>query len=136
METPKAVNHLGIAVRSIDEVRPFYEQVLRAKFEGIEEVAEQKVRVAFFRIGDVKLELLEPTTPESTIAKFIEKKGEGLHHVAYEVTDIQARLNELKAEGVKLIDETPRMGAHHMKVAFLHPKSSAGILTELCEPAH
>jgi len=136
METPKAVNHLGIAVRSIEEVRPFYEQVLRAQFEGIEEVAEQKVRVAFFRIGDVKLELLEPTTPESTIAKFIEKKGEGLHHVAYEVKDIQARLNELKAEGVKLIDETPRMGAHHMKVAFLHPKSSAGILTELCEPAH
>ncbi|MBI1292796.1 methylmalonyl-CoA epimerase [bacterium] len=136
METPKAVNHLGIAVRSIEEVRPFYENVLKAKFEGIEEVAEQKVRVAFFRVGDVKLELLEPTTPESTIAKFIEKKGEGLHHVAYEVKDIQARLDELKAEGVKLIDETPRMGAHHMKVAFLHPKSSAGILTELCEPAH
>jgi methylmalonyl-CoA/ethylmalonyl-CoA epimerase len=136
METPKAVNHLGIAVRSIEEVRGFYENVLRAKFEGIEEVAEQKVRVAFYRIGDVKLELLEPTTSESTIAKFIEKKGEGLHHVAYEVTDIQARLDELKAEGVKLIDETPRMGAHHMKVAFLHPKASAGILTELCEPAH
>jgi methylmalonyl-CoA/ethylmalonyl-CoA epimerase len=136
METPKAVNHLGIAVRSIEEVRGFYENVLCAKFEGIEEVAEQKVRVAFYRIGDVKLELLEPTTPDSTIAKFIEKKGEGLHHVAYEVTDIQARLDELKAEGVKLIDETPRMGAHHMKVAFLHPKASAGILTELCEPAH
>jgi len=134
MKTPGAVNHIGIAVRSIDEIRPFYEQTLGASFEGIEEVPEQKVRVAFFRIGEVKLELLEPTTPDSTIAKFIEKKGEGMHHIAYEVKDIQARLDELKAEGVRLIDETPRIGAHHMKVAFLHPKSSAGILTELCEP--
>lgn len=136
MKPATAVNHIGIAVKSIDDNKAFYEDVLGAIFEGIEVVESQKVRVAFYRIGSVKLELLEPTSEESTIAKFIEKKGEGLHHVAYEVESIEARLAELKAEGVKLIDETPRMGAHHMKIAFLHPKSSAGILTELCEPAH
>lgn len=135
MKTAKAVNHIGIAVKSIEEHRAFYEQVLGAEFDGIEEVAEQKVRVGFFRVGDVKLELLEPTSEESTVAKFIEKKGEGMHHIAYEVQDIEARLAELKANGVRLIDETPRMGAHNMRIAFLHPKSSAGILTELCEPA-
>ena len=135
MKTAKAVNHIGIAVKSIDEHRAFYEEVLGAEFEGIEIVEQQKVRVAFFRVGSVKLELLEPTSEESTIAKFIEKKGEGLHHVAYDVENIEARLAELKANGVRLIDETPRMGAHHMRIAFLHPKSSAGILTELCEPA-
>ncbi|MDX1971308.1 MAG: methylmalonyl-CoA epimerase [Candidatus Sumerlaeia bacterium] len=136
MKPATAVNHIGIAVKSIDDNKAFYENVLGAVFEGIEVVESQKVRVAFYRVGTVKLELLEPTSEESTIAKFIEKKGEGLHHVAYEVESIEARLAELKAEGVKLIDETPRMGAHHMKIAFLHPKSSAGILTELCEPAH
>lgn len=136
MKTAKAVNHIGIAVKSIDEHRAFYEEVLGAEFDGIEEVPEQKVRVAFYRVGGVKLELLEPTSEDSTVAKFIEKKGEGMHHVAYEVQDIEARLAELKANGVRLIDETPRMGAHNMRIAFLHPKSSAGILTELCEPAH
>ncbi len=138
MIQPKAINHIGIAVRSIEEQRPFYERVLGARFEGVEEVTDQKVRVAFFSVGPeshaVRLELLEPLTPESTIAHFIEKRGEGLHHVAYTVDDIQKRLADLKAEGVRLIDETPRSGAHHTRIAFLHPRSSAGVLTELCEP--
>jgi methylmalonyl-CoA/ethylmalonyl-CoA epimerase len=131
----KAVNHLGIAVRSIDAHRDFYANTLGAKFEAIEDVPSQKVRVGFFKIGDVRLELIEPTDPSSSVATFLEKRGEGLHHVAYTVDDIQQRLADLKAGGVRLIDETPRPGAHHMQIAFLHPKSSCGVLTELCEPA-
>ncbi|MEQ9460941.1 MAG: methylmalonyl-CoA epimerase [Phycisphaeraceae bacterium] len=130
----KAVNHLGIAVRSIEDHRAYYEGVLGAEFEMIEEVPEQKVRVGFFKVGDVRLELLEPTSEDSPISGFLEKRGEGLHHVAYEVTDLEGRLAKLKAEGVRLIDETPRSGAHGMKIAFLHPKASKGVLTELCEP--
>jgi methylmalonyl-CoA/ethylmalonyl-CoA epimerase len=132
----KAINHIGIAVKSIDAQRDFYEKVLGAKFEGVEVVADQKVRVAFFDVGGVRLELLEPTDPSSTVAAFIEKRGEGLHHVAYTVADIKARLSELKANGIRLIDEAPRAGAHHTQIAFLHPKSSCGVLTEICEPAH
>ena len=135
----KSVNHLGIAVHSIEENRSFYEQVLGAKFESIEEVADQKVKVGFFLIGgpghEVRLELLEPTSEDSPIAGFLEKRGEGLHHVAYTVSDIQQRLDELKAGGIRLIDETPRPGAHHTRIAFLHPKASRGVLTELCEPS-
>lgn len=134
MIKPKAVNHIGIAVKSIDSHRDYYEKVLGAEFEAIEDVPSQKVRVAFYKIGDLRLELLEPSDPASTIASFIEKRGEGMHHVAYTVDDIEARLAELKAEGVRLIDDSPRPGAHHMQIAFLHPKSSAGVLTELCEP--
>lgn len=132
----KAINHIGIAVKSIDAQRPFYEGVLGAVFEGVEIVAEQKVKVGFFRVGDVRLELLEPTDESSTVAAFIEKRGEGLHHVAYTVSDIQKRLDELKASGTKLIDEKPRAGAHHTQIAFLHPKASCGVLTELCEVVH
>lgn len=131
----KAVNHIGIAVKSIADHRAFYEQTLRATFESIEDVPSQKVRVAFFKVGDVRLEVLEPTDPSSTVAAFIEKRGEGLHHIAYTVDDIDARLAELKASGVRLIDESPRPGAHHTRIAFLHPKSSGGVLTEMCEPA-
>lgn len=134
MINAKGVNHIGIAVKSVDAHRQFYEGTLGAVFEGIEEVQSQKVRVAFFRMGDVRLELLEPTDPTSTVAAFLEKRGEGLHHVAYTVDDIEGRLAVLKAGGVRLIDETPRDGAHQMKIAFLHPKSSASVLTELCEP--
>jgi methylmalonyl-CoA/ethylmalonyl-CoA epimerase len=132
----KALNHVGIAVRSIDEHRGFYENTLGAKFEGIEDVADQKVKVGFFLVGDVRLELLEPTSPDSPIANFLEKRGEGLHHLAYTVSSIEQRLTELKAQGVRLIDETPRPGAHHTRIAFLHPKASCGVLTELCEPSH
>ncbi len=135
MPPVKAVNHIGIAVRSIDAQRPFYEGTLGAVFEGTEVVPDQKVRVGFFRIGDVRLELLEPTEPASTVAGFIEKRGEGLHHVALSVEGIEERIAELKRSGVRMIDETPRPGAHHMRIAFLHPRSTFGVLTELCEPA-
>ncbi|MCC5876442.1 MAG: methylmalonyl-CoA epimerase [Candidatus Sumerlaeia bacterium] len=134
MQAAKAVNHIGIAVASIDDQRDFYEKQLGAIFEGVETVADQRVKVGFFRIGDVRLELLEPTDEESPVAKFLEKRGPGLHHVAYTVDDLEARIAELKAEGIRMIDETPRNGAHHTRIAFLHPKSSHGVLTELCEP--
>lgn len=134
MKSVKAINHIGIAVRSIDAQRPFYEGTLGAVFEGVEEVADQKVKVGFFRVGDVRLELLEPSDPSSTIASFLDKKGEGLHHVAYTVDDIEARIAELKESGARMIDEAPRPGAHHTRIAFVHPKSSHGVLTELCEP--
>jgi len=98
-------------------------------------VADQRVRVAFFRVGDVRFELLEPTDPTSTVAGFLEKRGEGMHHVALTVENIEARIAELKQAGVRMIDNVPRSGAHHMQIAFLHPKSSFGVLTELCEPA-
>lgn len=129
------VNHLGIAVKAIADHQEYYQRVLGAVFEGVEDVPQQKVRVAFFRLGPVRLELLEPTDPTSTVAAFLEKRGEGLHHVAYTVADLPTRLAELKSAGVRLIDETPRLGAHHMQIAFLHPKSTGGVLTELCEPA-
>jgi methylmalonyl-CoA/ethylmalonyl-CoA epimerase len=132
----KSINHIGIAVKSIAEQQSYYEKVLGAAFEGVEVVADQKVKVGFFRVGDVRLELLEPTDPTSTIAGFIEKRGEGLHHVAYTVEKIEDRIAELKAGGVRMIDETPRGGAHHTRIAFVHPKSSCGVLTELCEPKH
>lgn len=134
----QGVNHIGIAVRSLADQRAFYEGVLGATFEGEEEVVDQGVRVAFYAIGpvghEVRLELLEPTREDSPIAKFIEKKGEGLHHVAYTVGGLEARLEALKSGGHRLIDETPRTGAHDSKIAFMHPKSSCGVLTELCEP--
>jgi methylmalonyl-CoA/ethylmalonyl-CoA epimerase len=134
----KAINHIGIAVRDIAAHRTFYEQTLGARFESIEEVADQKVKVGFFLIGapghEVRLELLEPTSADSPVAAFLEKRGEGLHHVAYTVADLQQRLDALKADGVRLIDQTPRQGAHHTQIAFLHPKASGGVLTELCEP--
>lgn len=132
----EAINHLGIAVKSIDDHKDYYERVLGAEFENIEEVPSQKVRVGFFRVGDVRLELLEPTDPSSSVAAFLEKRGEGLHHVAYTVADIESRLAELQADGVRLIDTEPRPGAHDTKIAFLHPKSSGGVLTEMCEPSH
>jgi methylmalonyl-CoA/ethylmalonyl-CoA epimerase len=136
MINAKAINHIGIAVKSIEEHRTYYENVLGAEFETIEEVPSQKVKVGFFKVGDVRLELLEPTDPSSSVAGFLEKRGEGLHHVAYTVDDIEQRLSELKSNGVRLIDEAPRPGAHHTRIAFVHPKSSGGVLTELCEPAH
>jgi methylmalonyl-CoA/ethylmalonyl-CoA epimerase len=135
MTPVKAVNHIGIAVRSIEAQRAFYEGTLGAVFEGVEDVPDQKVRVGFFRIGDVRFELLEPSEPSSTVAAFLEKRGEGLHHVAFSVEGIEQRIAELKRSGVRMIDETPRPGAHHMQIAFLHPKSTFGVLTELCEPA-
>jgi methylmalonyl-CoA/ethylmalonyl-CoA epimerase len=138
MTQPTEINHIGIAVKSLDAQRHFYETVLGARFEGIEEVPDQRVRVAFFAVGEpgneVHIELLEPTAPDSPISAFLEKRGEGLHHVAYAVPDLAARLTELKAHGVRLIDEAPRPGARGSRVAFIHPKASMGVLTELCQP--
>jgi methylmalonyl-CoA/ethylmalonyl-CoA epimerase len=135
MTPVQAVNHIGIAVRSIDAQRAFYEGALGAVFEGVEEVPDQKVRVGFFRVGDVRLELLEPTDATSTVAAFLEKRGEGLHHVAFTVARIEERIAELKQAGLRMIDDAPRPGAHHMRIAFVHPRSTFGVLTELCEPA-
>jgi methylmalonyl-CoA/ethylmalonyl-CoA epimerase len=134
MKAVEGVNHIGIAVRSIDAQRAFYESTLGAAFESIEEVPSQKVRVAFFRIGPIRIELLEPTDPSSPVATFLEKRGEGLHHIAFTVAGIEARIAELKESGLRMIDEAPRPGAHHMRIAFIHPKSTFGVLTELCEP--
>ena len=130
------INHIGIAVKSLEETLPFYRDNLRMAFMGIEEVAEQKVRVAMLGIGESKIELLEPTSDDSPVAKFLEKNGPGVHHVAYEVTDIEAAIATLIADGARMIDEKPRDGAHGTRIAFIHPKSSNGVLTEICQAGH
>ena len=128
------IEHLGIAVKSLEEAIPYYENILGLKCYSIEEVADQKVRTAFFKVGQTKIELLEPTCPESTIAGFIEKRGEGIHHLAFAVADgIANALAEVEAKGVRLIDKAPRKGAEGLNIAFLHPKSTGSVLTELCE---
>ncbi|OEU77040.1 MAG: methylmalonyl-CoA epimerase [Desulfuromonadales bacterium C00003093] len=129
----KKINHIGIAVKNLENSIPFYRDQLGMEFEGTEEVAEQKVRVAFLKVGESRIELLEPTSPASPIAKFLEKNGEGIHHMAYEVDDIEAALADMKEQGVRLIDETPRRGAHNSLIAFLHPKATGGVLTEICQ---
>lgn len=129
------IDHLGIGVQSIEEVLPYFENVLGLKCYAVEEVADQKVKTAFLKCGEVKLELLEPTSPESAIAKWLEKGGKGVHHVAFAVENgVQEALIEAEGKGVKLIDKAPRPGAEKMMIGFLHPKTTAGILTELCEP--
>ena len=127
------IEHIGIAVKSLDAAIPYYEEKLGLKCYSIEEVKEQKVRTAFFKIGQTKLELLESTDPEGPIAKFIDKKGEGIQHIAFATNNVQGCLDELSAKGVQLIDKTPRKGAEGLNIAFLHPKSTMGVLTELCE---
>jgi methylmalonyl-CoA/ethylmalonyl-CoA epimerase len=129
----KKINHIGIAVNSIEDSVPFYRDILGMQFEGSEEVAEQKVKVAFLTVGESRIELLEPTSPDSPVFKFLEKNGEGTHHIAYEVADLEGALSELRAAGVKLIDQNPRRGAHGTLIAFLHPKATGGVLTELCQ---
>ncbi|MBW2476401.1 MAG: methylmalonyl-CoA epimerase, partial [Deltaproteobacteria bacterium] len=126
---PEKISHIGIAVTNIDESLPFYRDVLGMTFEGTEVVAEQKVKVAFLAIGESRIELLEPTADDSPVAKFLYKNGPGIHHVAYEVNDLEGRLAALKAVGVRLVDEHPRRGAHNTRIAFLHPKASGGVLT-------
>ncbi len=127
------IEHLGIAVKSFDEAIPFYENILGFKCYAIEEVAEQKVKTAFFKVGQTKIELLEATSDDSPIAKFIEKRGEGIHHMAYHVNGVAESLKELDAKGIRLIDKTPRKGAEGLDIAFVHPKAAFGVLTELCE---
>lgn len=127
------IEHLGIAVKSIEDSLPYYEGVLGLKCYNIEVVEDQKVKTAFFKVGQTKIELLEPTSPDSTIAKFIEKKGEGIHHIAFSVDSVASSLAEAESKGVQLIDKAPRAGAEGLNIAFLHPKSTCSVLTELCE---
>lgn len=127
------IEHIGIAVKSLDEAIPFYENVLGLKCYNIEEVKDQKVKTAFFMVGQTKIELLESTDPEGPIGKFLEKKGEGIHHLAYAVEGIEEQLQSTEAKGVVLIDKAPRKGAEGLDIAFLHPKSTFGVLTEFCE---
>ena len=127
------IEHIGIAVKNLDESIKFYQDVLGLKCYAVEEVADQKVKTAFFQIGQTKIELLESTDPEGPIGKFIEKRGEGIHHLAFAADKLESSLKELKEKGVKLIDEMSRKGAEGLNIAFLHPKSTFGVLTELCE---
>ncbi|MBI5440489.1 MAG: methylmalonyl-CoA epimerase [Deltaproteobacteria bacterium] len=130
---PKKISHIGIAVNDIEAAATFYTECLGLRIGGIEEVADQKVKVAFLPIGEVRLELVQPTSPDSAVAKFLEKNGPGIHHVAYEVADVAGEIERLRAAGVRMVDETPRQGAHRTKVAFVHPKASGGVLTELVQ---
>lgn len=131
----KHISHIGIAVKSLDDAIPFYEK-LGLTLESIETVTAQKVRVAFFPCGDTRIELLEPTAEDSPIAKFIEKKGEGIQHLAFAVDDLTSELAKTEAQGIQLIDKEPRPGAHGADIAFLHPKSACGVLIELCQEKH
>ena len=130
---PTHIEHIGIAVKNLEEAIKYWQEIIGLKCYAIEEVANQKVRTAFFKLGDTKIELLESTADDGPIAKFIEKKGEGIHHIAFAVNNIEQQLNELEKKEIRLIDSVPRSGAENMKIAFLHPKNTMGVLTELCE---
>ncbi len=127
------IDHIGVAVKSIETGKRFWKDILGLDFEGSETVEEQKVTTAFFPVGDSEVELLESIDPDGPIARYLEKKGEGIQHVAFRVDNIEASLKELKEKGIRLIDEKPRKGAGGAKIAFLHPKSTNGVLVELCE---
>lgn len=129
----KSVDHIGIAVADLEEALKLYTETFGLELQGTEVVEEQKVKVAFLPIGDTEIELLESTDPEGPIAKFIEKRGQGIQHIALRVDDIDAALDEMRAEGIRLIDEKPRYGAGGARIAFLHPKATGGVLIELCE---
>ena len=126
------IEHIGIAVNSLEEAIPYYENMLGLKCYAVEEVADQKVKTAFFRVGETKIELLESTDPEGPIGKFIEKRGQGVHHLAFAVGNVNGSLGELEGKGVKLIDQKARKGAEGLNIGFLHPKSTMGVLTEIC----
>lgn len=134
MKPPKQIEHIGIAVKNLKKSVNFYTELLGLKLIGYETVESEKVRVAFLEIGETRLELLEATCPDSPIAQFIEKKGEGIHHIAFRDDNVAERLAFLREQGVKLIHEVPKEGAHGNLVAFLHPKSANGVLLELCQP--
>jgi methylmalonyl-CoA/ethylmalonyl-CoA epimerase len=127
------IDHLGVAVKSIDAGKNFWTDVLGLRLEGTETVTEQKVTTGFLPVGESEVELLESTAPDGPIAKYLEKKGEGIQHIAFRVENIEEALAELKAKGIQLIDEKPRKGAGGARIAFIHPKASAGVLVELCE---
>ncbi len=134
VKPPKQIEHIGIAVRNLEESVKLYTDMLGLKLLGYETVESEKVRVAFLEIGETRIELLEATSPDSPIAQYIEKKGEGIHHIALQVDNSIERLAFLKEQGIKLIHEVPKEGAHGNQVAFLHPKSTNGVLLELCQP--
>ena len=129
---PTHIEHIGIAVESLDIARKFYEEVLGLECYAIEEVADQKVRTAFYKVGDTKIELLESTDPEGPVARFIEKKGQGIHHIAFSFPDVGEALQQAGEKGIGLVDNTPRQGAEGLHIGFLHPKSTCGVLTEFC----
>ena len=129
----KKIDHIGVAVKNLNEAMRLYSESIGLQIEETEEVKEQKVKVAFIPVGESRIELIESTDPNGIIAKFIERRGEGIHHIALEVDHIEDALQKLKERGVQLIDEKPRIGAHKMKIAFLHPRSTKGVLLELCE---
>lgn len=127
------IDHLGIAVKNLEEAVKLYEDVLGLACSGVEEVAEQQVKVAFFPVGETKLELLQSMSPQGPVAKFIEAKGEGIHHMALRVQNLEGKMQEMQEKGARLIDKVPRYGAGRARIAFVHPKSAGGILLELCE---
>ena len=127
------IEHIGIAVKSLEESIAYYEGVLGLKCYAVEEVKEQRVKTAFFMVGQTKIELLESTDPEGPVGRFLEKKGEGVHHIAYATSGLEQALVQMQEKGVTLIDKEPRKGAEGLSIAFLHPKSTHGVLTELCE---
>lgn len=131
----RRIQHVGVAVRSLADAVPFFRDVLGLELVGIEEVAEQKIRAAVFRVGESTIELLESTAPDGPVGRFLEKNGEGIHHLCFEVDDAASSLLRAKAAGVRLIDEAPREGVHGMRIGFLHPRSTFGVLTEFAEPA-
>ena len=127
------IEHIGIAVKNLDEAIKFYEEIFGLKCYAVEEVTDQKVKTAFFQVGQTKVELLETTDPEGPIGKFIEKRGEGIHHIAFAMKGLQSSLEELRGKGIRLIDEKARKGAEGLNIAFIHPKDTQGVLIELCE---
>jgi methylmalonyl-CoA/ethylmalonyl-CoA epimerase len=129
----KKINHIAIAVNNIEEASKFYQTVLGLDLSGVEVVAAQKTRVGFFKIGESNIELVQPSESDSSLVKFLEIKGQGIHHICFEVDDVEAEVKAYLGKGATLIDQKPRPGAHNTKVAFIHPKSSNGVLIELCE---
>ncbi|HNZ67539.1 MAG: methylmalonyl-CoA epimerase [Planctomycetes bacterium] len=127
------INHIGIAVKSLDDTIPLYRDILGLKLEHIEEIEDQKVKVAMFSVGEVHIELLEPTSPDSNIAKYLEKKGPGIHHIAFQTDDIENNIQKIQDNNLQMIDKEPRCGANNTKIAFIHPKSTHSVLMELCQ---
>ncbi len=129
---PTHIEHIGIAVKNLDESIAYYQKVLGLECYAVEEIKDQKVKTAFFKVGQTKIELLESTDPEGPIGKFLEKKGEGIHHLAFAMDDVSGALKEAGEKGIRLIDKQPRKGAEGLSIGFLHPKSTHGVLTEFC----
>jgi methylmalonyl-CoA/ethylmalonyl-CoA epimerase len=130
---PRYIEHIGIAVKNLKEAIAYYEEVLGLKCYAVEEVKDQKVKTAFFKVGQTKIELLESTDPEGPVGRFIREKGEGIHHIAFSVDNLSEKLKEVESKGIELIDKEPRKGAEGLNIAFIHPKSTLGVLTEFCE---